>query len=256
VTSSASIPGNAGSDHFYDVAPLEPHLIYQGEILANVPILSMPKPKAWQLIRTRSGRRVHDALEHGGIGGIVVVLDSNQSTEQWYDDGLGDYAMAVLAKTPVVVLSQTCDVQYKDHLQVAPIFAAKSDEKYIEKLKNRDILSAVWIKQHPPEIPDESYADLELIQAVHKSYFKKILKDQHFRLSPERIRTLQSAVTRYFGRPNSFDSRLDTVPTDGTYMCVACFYMNAHVTQVPLGKDSRFPTCETCSGTGWALKGR
>jgi hypothetical protein len=164
--------------------------------------------------------------------------------------------MAVLDKRPVVVLNQTCDVQNKDHLQVAPIFPAKSDEKYVEKLKNREILSAVWIKSHPPEILEESYADLELIQAVHKTYLKTILKEQHFRLSAERIRILQGAITRYFGRPNSFDSKLDTVPADGTYLCVACFYLDARVTQLTLGKDSRFPACENCHGTGWVLKGR
>ena len=44
MTSSASTLGNLGSDDdFYDVAPLEPHLIYQGEILADVPILSIAK---------------------------------------------------------------------------------------------------------------------------------------------------------------------------------------------------------------------
>jgi hypothetical protein len=256
VTSSASTPGNAASDDFYDVAPLEPHLVYQGEIFADVPILSMPKPKAWQLIRTKSGKRVHDALQHGGLGNLVMVHDSNFSKELWYEDGLGDYVMAVLDKRPAVVLTQTCDVQNKDHIQVAPIFSAKSDEKYIEKLKNREILSAVWIKTHPPEISEESYADLELVQAVHKTYFKRILASQHFRLTAERIRILQGAITRYFGRPNSFDSRVDTVPTNGTYLCVACFYMAARVTQVPLEKDLKFPVCETCRGTGWVLKGR
>jgi hypothetical protein len=256
VTSSASIPGNAGPDDFYDAAPLEPHLVYQGEILVDLPILSIPRPNAWQLLRTRSGRRVHDALKQGGLGGLVMVHDSNLSKELWYEDNLGDYAMAVLDKRPVVVLSHTCDVQNKDFFQVAPIYEAKADEKYIEKLRNREILSAVWIKEHPPEIPQESYADLELIQAVHKTYFKAIPQKQHFRLSPERIRILQIAITRYFGRPNSFDSRSDTVPTDGIYLCVRCFYMDAHVTQVALGRDSNFPQCETCRGTGWALKGR
>jgi hypothetical protein len=256
VNSSASIPGNSASDDFYDSTPLEPNLIYQGEILADVPIVSMPKPNPWQLLRTRSGRRVHDALQHGALGNLVFVVDSNQSTEQWYEDGLGDYVMAVLDRSPVVVLSQTCDVQNKDFVQIAPVFAAKPDDEYVERLKNRDILSAVWIKKHPPEIPTESYADLELIQAIHKTYLKRIREGQHFRLNPERIRTLQGAITRYFGRPNSFDSRSDSVPTDGIYLCVACFYLDARVMQATLKKDARFPECSACHGGSWVLKGR
>jgi len=256
VTSSANTLGNLIPDDFYDTAPLEQHLVYQGEILADVPIFSMPKPKAWQLLRTKSGKRVHEALEHGGLGGLVKVLDSNLSTEQWYGDGLGDYAMGVLDKRPVLVLSNTCDVQNNDFLQVAPIFAAKPDQSYVEKLSRQEIFSAVWVKKHPPEIPEESYADLELIQAVHKTYLKRILPGQHFRLNPERVRILQRAITRYFGRPNSFDSRSDVVPADGTYLCTACFYMDGRVTQVRLTKDSRFSECDICRGTGWVLKGR
>ena len=178
------------------------------------------------------------------------------STEEWYADGLGDYAVAVLDKRPVVVLSQTCDIQNKDFIQVAPIFGARPDDDYVERLKNRAVLSAVWIKRRPPEIPEESYADLELIQAVHRSYFRKLRPGQHFRLNATRTRGLQSAITRYFGRPNSFDARSDTVPADGVYLCVACFYMDARVSHLVLQRDSLFPACGTCHGTAWVLKGR
>ena len=191
--SNASTLGEEIPEDFYDPVPLEPGLLYQGEILADVPILSMPKPNAWQLLRTKSGRRVHDALNHGGLGGLVKVLDSNLSTEQWYADKLGDYAMAVLDKAPALLLSQTCDVQNKDFLQIAPIFSAGSDSTYIERLKKGEILSAFWVKKHLPEIAEESYADLELIQAVHKSYLRRISQKQHFRMNAQRTRILQSA---------------------------------------------------------------
>jgi len=255
VSSSANTPGEASPEDFYDPAPLEGNLLYQGEILSNVPIFSMPKPNPWQLLRTRSGKRVHDALEHGSLGGLVKVVDANLSTEQWYADGLGDYAMAVLDNRPALMLSQTCDVQNKDFLQVAPIFPA-GNGGYIERLEKGDLLSAFWIKRHHPEISEESYADLELIQAVHKSYLKRINREQHFRLSPQRVRLLQSAITRYFGRPNSFDSRSDIVPRTGTYLCVACFYMDAKISAVPLEESKSFPDCKTCSGTQWVLKGK
>ncbi len=110
MSSSANTPGEADLEDFYDSSPLEQNQLYQGEILANVPILTTPKPTSgWTLLRTRSGRRVDEALEHGNLGGLVNVLNSNQSREQWYADGRGDFAMALLDKRPVLVLSQTCD---------------------------------------------------------------------------------------------------------------------------------------------------
>jgi len=125
VSSTATTPGEA-QDDFYDATPLEPQLLYQGEILVDVPILNMPKPSRWLLLRTaRTGRRVNEALENGAVPGTVRVLDSNQSREQWYGDGLGDFAMAQLDKKPVLVLSQTCDIQNKDFIQIAPILPSR-----------------------------------------------------------------------------------------------------------------------------------
>jgi len=260
VPSSANIPGNVDPDCFYDTSPLEPHLLYQGEVIADVPFLTMPKPSRWLLLRTKSGRRVDEALNHGNLEGLVKVLDSNQSKEQWLADNRGDYAVALLDKGPVLVLNQTCDLQTNHFLQVAPIRDAQNEaeKKDIEKLMKGEVFSAFWLKKHPPEIPEESYADLELIQAVHKSYIKRIRPDQHFRLGPARTRDLQSAITRYFGRPNSFDSRHDIVPRNGTWLCVRCFYLDARVTSLTLSEGASFPICPACGGesSAWVIKGR
>lgn len=256
MSSTANTPGEVNPDEFYDAAPLEPHLIYQGEILVDVPILTMPKPSRWQLLRTRSGRRVEEALERGNLGGLVNVVDSNQSMEQWDVDNRGDYAMALLDRNPVLVLNQNCDLQFNHFLQVAPIFTAEAEPTGLERLRNGETYSEFWLREHPPEILHESYADLELMQAVHRSYIKRMRPDQHFRLSPQRIRTLQRTITRYFGRPNSFDSRSDTVPRAGTYLCVSCFYLDAHVSALALEEGSKFPACQKCGGASWVMKGR
>jgi hypothetical protein len=256
VSSSANTAGESVPGEFYDSTPLEPEQLYQGEILANVPILSMPKPSRWLLLRTKSGRRVDEALNYGIRGGTVNVLDANHSAEAWYSDGLGDFVMAVLDKRPALVLSQTCDLQTKDFFQVAPIFPALGTADDLTRLRAGDLYSAVWLDVHAPELPTESYADLELIQAVHKTYVRRIRQDQHFRLSPERTRLLQQSVTRFFGRPNSYDSRSDTAPSSGTYLCVACFYFHGRSTPVSVDFGSQFPACSTCGGTQWVIQNR
>jgi hypothetical protein len=192
--------------------------------------------------------RRDNALEHGNIGGQVRVLDSNQSKEQWQTNNQGDFAIAMLDKSPALVLSQTCDIQNNDFLQIAPVFSAEAEERDLEKLRIGEIFSTFWLKKHPPELLDESYADLELIRAVHKSYIKMILPTQHFRLRSDRTRELLRTVTRYFSRPYSFDSRSDLAPRTGTYMCVRCFYMEARLTAVHLGEGSQFPVCDSCNG--------
>lgn len=259
MTSSGITLGDAAPEEFYDSSPLEPDQLYQGEILVNVPILNMPKPTRWLLLRTKSGRRVHDALANGTVPGLVNVLDSNQSGELWYSDGLGDFAMAQLDKRPVLVLSQTCDVQNKDFIQVAPILPARAsggDETDLANLKSGQILNAFWLMPYLPHIPIDSFADLTLIQAVHRSYMRRIQPDQHFRLSPGRTRLLQQSITRYFGRPNSFNSRSDLTPKTGTYLCASCFYFDGTVTAVNLNERDAFPECQSCGRGNWILRGR
>jgi hypothetical protein len=213
--------------------------------------ISFWKPPAWVPPR---------ALENGTTPGTVRVLDSNQSHEQWYADRLGDCALAQLDKRPVLVLSQTCDIENKDFIQIAPILPASApgeelSAEELDTLKRGDIINAYWLKPHPPEIQTHSFADFTLIQAVHTSYVRRIRPDQHFRLRPDWTRLLQQRITRYFGRPNSFDSRSDRAPRAGTYLCVSCFYMQGRITEATLEEGATFPTCSRCDPTHWVLRG-
>lgn len=256
MSSTAYTPGEPDEINFYDAARFEPHLLYQGEVLADVPILNMPKPTRWLLLRTKSGKPLDEALKNGQLGGLAKVLDSNQTAEEWDAAPEGDFAMARLSKRPVLLLSQTCDIQNKNFIQVAPIFSVEGDAQYVEKLKRGEILSAFWMPKRLPQLPSDGYADFELIQAVHKSYIKSVPLDQHFRLSAASTRLLQRSITRYFGRPNSFDAGADVAPIAGVYLCVACFYLDARISSVQLNAGESFRFCDTCKGRAWIIKGR
>ena len=259
MSSNAITPGDAQPENHYDLSPVEANQLYQGEVLVDVPILNMPKPEScWSLLRTRTGRRIHEALKEGGIGGLVQVLDSNKSKEQWYADGLGDYVMAILDKRPALVLSQTCDISQasKTRILVAPIREHARAGAALDLLKAGKIGAAFWLEPHPPQLQNDSYADLEQIQTVHKSYIKRITDDRHFRLKAARTRALQRHLTKYFGRPNSYDSREDKAPVKGTYMCTSCFYFDGHVSRQDCDEQGTLFTCGRCQGTSWILKGR
>lgn len=243
----------AQNDGFYEAAPVEPLLLYQGEILVDVPLLLVSKEKRWLILRTNSGKTIHEALKGGGIGGTVKVLDSNQTTLKWNTAIDGDSVVSYLTKRPVLVLSQTCDIQNKDFIQVAPIYPADPD--YVERLKRgNEILSAFYLEAYSPHFGD-SYADFERIQAVHKTYIKRLNHEQHLRLNGKHVRNLQSALTRYFGRPNTYDARADKAPQTGTYLCADCFYFDGVATPVAFDEGDFFRRCEVCEGEQWVRKG-
>jgi hypothetical protein len=253
VTSSETSPGKP-EESDYDAAPLEPHLIYQGEILVDVPLFHMPLPSRWLLLRTRSGRPVDEALQYGSISGPVKVLDENQTTLAWNEAGDGDFAMGRLSKNPVLVLSQTCDIQTKTFIQVAPILPVPEEAETNERMKQGFIFSNFWLKEHPPEIPRASFAEFELTQAVHKSYIKRVRPEHHFRLRQEHVLQLTRALTRFFGRPNSYDVDSDLAPSDGTYLCLQCFYRHAVAASIHLKKGQNFSYCTKCGGRGWVIQ--
>lgn len=252
---------DAEENSFYaDAAPLEPHLIYQGEIIMGMPILTMPKRLRWLLLRTGKGGPIHEVLGIGKTPQIVKVIDSNQTKLIWENEvgPDGDYAMAQLANAPILVLSQTCDVTNNDFIQVAPIYSSK-DEGYIGKLIRNEIIDAFYLPQHPPDWEDVMYADFEQIQAIHKSYRKPHEKEglkeyRHFRLSPDNTLELQKRITRYFGRPNAFDAGHDRVPRTANYLCLRCFHWDGKVTSVPLKEGDSFTECELCKGQSWTIQ--
>jgi hypothetical protein len=239
---------------FYDAAPIEPHLLYQGEVLVDVPLLVQPKESRWQLLRTRSGKKFEEALGNGNLGGKVEVIDSNRSEVEWYAYPEGDFAAARLSKRPVLVLSQTCDIQNKDYIQVAPIYQVPPED--LELVKSGGLYSAFYLEPYPPKILNDGYADFERMQAVHKSFIKRPFAGTHFRLTDAQIRRLQGAITRYFGRPNAFDVEADTCPLSGTYLCVGCFYMDGRITSMDRKEGQRFENCPSCQGQKWIIRGR
>ena len=255
---NANTPGSSGSDYFYDAAPLEPHLLYQGEILVDVPVLAMPKPSRWLLLRTRSGTPLQQALNDGETPGVVQVKDSNQTEQEWDRSSNGDHVVARLARPPVLVVSQTCDIMNADFVAVAPIFGIEpAEEELAQQLREFAVFKAFYLARHDvTPILVESYADLSLIQAVHKSYFKRLTPEQHFRLSPAVCRKLQQHLTRLFGRPNSFDADADSAPETATYLCVSCFYIDGAVSSCQLDRGSEFHRCEICNGRSWVRRGR
>ena len=217
----------------------------------------MPQPSRWLVLRTNSGKRIDEALNYGKAAAEnrVRVLDSNLSGLEWQDSKLGDFVVGVLDKRPALVLSQNCDIANRDFIQVAPIISIESSTgEHMDLLKTHSILDSFYLKPHPPEWVTEAYVDLERIQSVHRTYIKNIPSENHFRLSDTNILLLQRQLTRFFGRPNSYDANSDLAPRDGRYLCTLCFYKRGIATSASLTEKSRFPVCDICGGVGWVAQ--
>jgi len=256
LTESSSSEVNP-EDSFYASDPLEGDLLYQGEVIIDTPILTMPQPTRWLLLRTQSGKPVDAALDYGkGVKeNRVRVLDSNQFSPEWTTTGSGDFVMGILDKSPAMIVSQNCNIDTKDYVQVAPIIPVDpSDAEYVENIKEHKMLSFFYMAPRPPLWDTPAYVDFNLIQSIHKTYIKRIPAENHFRLSAANVIQLQRNLTRFFGRPNAYDANADTVPRDGTYLCVQCFYMGAKATAVSLNKGGKFNICDQCGGVGWVPK--
>jgi hypothetical protein len=253
LTESSSSSSNP-EEPFYASSPLERELLYQGEILLETPIFSMPMPSRWLLLRTASGKRIDEALNYGAGAkeNRVRVLDSNQFDLEWQESKLGDFVMGILNKCPALVLSQNCDIANRDFIQIAPIIPIDAaDAGLIERLQKHEVIDSFYLEPHPPEWEADAYADFELIQSVHKSYVKGIATENHFRLSDGKVLLLQQYLTRFFGRPNAYDVKGDAVPRDGIYMCAQCFYRDGTATSITFKKDGLFVVCQLCGGTKW-----
>lgn len=254
MTLTSITSGETSADDFYDAAPLEPHLLYQGEILLDVPLMLMPMAPRWLLLRTKSGAPLEEALNKGDNPRFVKVLDSNQTQLAW-DGADGDYVMARLSKRPVLVLSQTCDISSKEFIAVAPIHPVDGiSPEQRESAIQGGMFEVIYLPPNADPPFPESFADLSHLQAVHRSYVKRLLPTQHFRLSAASTLLLQQRITRYFGRPNSFDAREDKVPGDGTYLCVGCFYFDGVISSCEVRLGEVFPLCSTCEGHQWIRK--
>lgn len=216
----------------------------------------MAKETRWLWVETRSGRPIDVALKQGGLGGHVYVHDSNRTAIKWEQSPEGIFAIGRVSKRPMLVLSQTCDVHTKDFIQAAPIFSfppalTQADEEHMERVKRGQLYSVFPLEKHPPELVSDCYAEFELIQAVHKSYIKRPDPAKHFRLSPNQILKLQQGITRYFGRPNSYDAGVDKVPRSGGYLCVGCFHWYGSATEIHLEEGQDFDVCPKCREKKW-----
>jgi len=166
----------------------------------------------------------------------------DELTDAW---GL-DYelVLARATKTMIMLVTQTCDIDRRKWLQVAPVFKANLlGEDKRESLRTNEINYLFYLPAAPPLLPDENYADFSRITSVHNSYFREARPLK--RLKSRATLELQAQLAKYHGRPFGFSVR-DTVPQRAEYICINCFLEAGQLQKVIMERNARFADCPGC----------
>src|SRR5262245_14773279 len=98
--------------------------LYQGDIVSGVPVLAVPPNQTrWVLLRppTNSGITLENALR-GQRPNVFVPRSEEALPDAWQLSA--ELVVAKALKTPVIIVTQTCDLDHRKHFQVAPIKTA------------------------------------------------------------------------------------------------------------------------------------
>lgn len=231
------------STTWYDPDP-DPASIYQGDLLVDVPVVLMPPAGdgPWIVLRPSLPLTLEDALA-GNVPKIFRPHAENAPlVGAWA--GKQELVLAKGIKTPILVVTQTCDIERRRFIHVAPVYGIEGfDQRKIESLTANEIQYWFYLPDHLPLRPAKQFADLSQIVPVHNSYLRRARRLE--RLTPLATTELQKKLASFHGRPFGFNTR-DTVPQEGDYLCARCFYVRAQVTRRAIAAGQQFPACEQC----------
>lgn len=171
---------------------------FQGDILRNVPIIKAPD--------TIKIARIDQATE--GSAPPKYIVSSEDDIANAYQNG-SEVVLANGLRTKVILLSQTCDIQNREFVVIAPIFD-------LDTVKNNNRKTAIKegkinYRFYLPvsEVMPESYVDFTLLSSVRKEFIN--VSDRILSLSDSYRPHLVWGLNRYFCRPF-----LDLKSEDGT----------------------------------------
>ena len=222
--------------------------LFQGDILRGVPLtLALPNENKWILLRAPETSDLTQAdLLRGKRPKVFVPKSEEAVQDAWASQEL---VVARASKSPVMLVTQTCDLDWRKTYQVVPIrTAAQLSPEKMESLRADDIGYWYHLPARPPELIEESFADLTLMTSVHRSYFKDAIVE--CRLTNAERSFFQKALSHFHGSPFGYNPS-DRVPETARYGCISCFHAGGKTTrQLKTGRT--FPKCPKCDdNTMW-----
>jgi|SRR5579863_7890698 len=239
------------ADRWYDPNP-DPTGFFQGDILDGVPVVFMPTAGSgkWVLLRPSFPVTLDQALV-GNTPKSFRPYVAGTAPDEWKTPD--ELVLAKAFKRAILVITQTCDLERRNFVQVAPVYAVSTlSESKQGSVETNEVNYLFYLPASEPGISEKSFADLSQIVSVHNSYLKeaKLAK----RLSNEARARLQTHLARLHGRPFGF-APTDKLSQVGEYLCLGCFLTAAAVekrTLTVLGDP--FGDCNSCGSKALWVK--
>ena len=198
---------------WYDNSPDVSQLL-QGDVLDGVPVVfGPPVTKRWIILRpTPQGTPIEQA--ESGLPKTFRADVAEKFSSAWQKTE--ELVLARASVSRIMIVSQSCDVEWRKHVQVAPVEQiAVMQADTLEHLRDNDV--GYWFYLPAWNGLPESYADLSRTTAVHASYFRADALT-HRLTSLARVE-LQKSLADLYGRPFGFNTR-DAVPQTAEYGCM------------------------------------
>ncbi len=160
------------ADDWYDSDP-DPTGFFQGDILERVPVVFMPPAGSgkWVLLRPSFPVTLEQALA-GNTPKVYRPFVAGTAPEEWKTPD--ELVLAKATKRTVMVITQTCDLERRNFVQVAPVYHARSlSESKQASLEKSEVNYLFYLPISQPGLSEKSFADLSQITSVHGSYIRE-----------------------------------------------------------------------------------
>ncbi len=221
----------------------------QGDVLDGIPIVYTPaKHIRWVLLRPLP-KGILDEARSGLPRNFHANVDGGLPTAWNRKDGELVMGSAVVYR--VMILSRSCNLDWKKHVHVAPVFTVDGlDDAALNCLRENDNAFSFYLPGDGEDMP-ESYADISLKATIHISYLKRT--DHLIRRLTSRAQfALQDLLSEYYAKPSGFNIN-DPVPQKALYRCANCFFCaEPECSIVEIDEGANFPPCQKCNdGALW-----
>lgn len=226
---------------------------FQGDIVRGVPVVLMPAPGngPWILLRPTTPVTFASAVEGRQLPKAFYNPDPQPVVDGvWQEET--ELVLARGTKQPVMILTQTCELDKRKHYQIAPVYPVSIfPKKKQDELEANDFYYLFKLPENKTAGLPRSVVDFSRVATVHSSYFKPT--NLLCRLTPESRVELQKSLLGFFGRPFGFTIK-DTVAVSGEYICTHCFYAAAVATKAAMVNGEKFRSCPSCAAkAAWVL---
>jgi hypothetical protein len=217
---------------------------YQGDIVSGVPVVFLPPlgDGGWLLLRPDTQHTLEQVL--AGQSPKYLKLHAEATLpDPWRLGKELVFAKAEMAN--IILVTQTCDLDHRNFLQVAPVYLASGllGPTKRESLKTNSINHMFFLPADGNRLVEDSFADLSQITSIHKSYIRGA--NVVSRLATLGRVHFQNHLANLHGRPFGFNTR-DLVPQTAEYFCMNCAVSTGKGEQRKLESGTACPPCGTC----------